>query len=365
MPGNTFGQFFRLTTWGESHGVAIGGVLDGVPSGLPLTPECIQTDLNRRKPGNHALTSPRLEKDEIEILSGVFEGKTLGTPIAFMVRNQDHHSKDYDALKSVYRPGHGDYTYQQKYNHRDYRGGGRSSARETIARVVGGAIGKIVLKSTFGEDIKIRAAITQIGPLKINLDNWDWDEVNQNAFSCPDKNMAQQWEEYLTHIKEQGKSAGALIEIYATGFPAGLGEPVFDKLNADLAKGLMSINAVKAVEIGSGFDCVAAESSYDEMILENGNPHFLTNHAGGMLAGISMGQPIVCKIAVKPTSSTLKPRQTITTDLKETTLSVTGRHDPCVAIRAIPIAEAMVSLVLADHALRWRGQCGPFDRVKK
>ncbi|MBY0280740.1 MAG: chorismate synthase [Alphaproteobacteria bacterium] len=365
MPGNTFCQFFRLTTWGESHGIAIGGVVDGVPPGLSLTAECIQTDLNRRRPGNHALTSPRVEKDEIEILSGVFEGKTLGTPIAFMVRNQDHHSKDYDALKSVYRPGHGDYAYQQKYGHRDYRGGGRASARETIARVVGGTIGKVVLKSLFGKDIKIRAAITQIGPLKINPDHWDWDEVSQNAFSCPDKDMALQWEKYLTDIKEQGKSAGALIEIYATGFPAGLGEPVFDKLNADLAKGLMSINAVKAVEIGDGFASVSAESSYDEMVMKDDTPHFLTNHAGGILAGISTGQPIICKIAVKPTSSIPQLRQTITTDHAETTLSVTGRHDPCVAIRAVPIAEAMVSLVLSDHALRWRGQCGTFGEIRK
>jgi chorismate synthase len=359
MPGNTFGQIFRLTTWGESHGIAIGGVVDGVPPGLPLTAECIQTDLNRRKPGNHTLTSPRLEKDEIEILSGVFEGKTLGTPIAFMVRNEGHHSNDYDALKSVYRPGHGDYTYQQKYGHRDHRGGGRASARETIARVVGGAIGKIVLKSLFGEAVKVKAAIIQIGPHKIT--KMDWKEVNQNAFSCPDKDITQKWEQYLIHIKEQGKSAGALIEVHATGFPAGLGEPVFDKLSADLAKGLMSINAVKAVEIGDGFACVEAQTSYDEMTLENGSPDFKSNHAGGILAGISTGQPIVCRIAVKPTSSTLQSRQTITTDFKKTTLSVTGRHDPCVAIRAVPIVEAMVSLVLTDHALRWRGQCGDFS----
>lgn len=361
MPGNTFGQVFRLTSWGESHGIAIGGVLDGVPPGLPLTTDFIQAELNRRKPGSHVLTSPRLEKDEIEILSGVFEGKTLGAPIAFMVRNGDHRSKDYDALKSVYRPGHGDYTYQQKYGHRDHRGGGRASARETIARVVGGAIGKVVLKSLFGEGIKIQAAITQIGPHKIN--HMDWDEVSQNAFSCPDKRMAQKWEDYLTDIKEQGKSAGALIEVHAIGFPAGVGEPVFDKLNADLAKGLMSINAVKAVEIGDGFSCAEAESNYDEMALENGNPHFLSNHAGGILAGISTGQPIVCRLAIKPTSSTLQPRQTVTTDLKETTLTVTGRHDPCIAIRAVPIIEAMVSLVLTDHALRWRGQCGTFNKA--
>lgn len=364
MPGNTFGHFFRLTTWGESHGIAIGGVVDGVPPNLELTTECIQADLNRRKPGSHALTSSRLEKDEIEILSGVFEGKTLGTPIAFMVRNQDHQSKDYESLRSVYRPGHGDYTYQQKYGHRDHRGGGRASARETVARVVGGAIGKVILKNLFGEAVQIKAAITQIGPLKINPDLWNWDEVSQNPLSCPNKEMIPQWEEYLTATKEQGKSAGALIEVHAIGIPAGLGEPVFDKLNADLAKGLMSINAVKAVEIGQGFDCVAAETGYDEMTLQNDKPAFTSNLAGGILAGISTGEPIVCRVAIKPTSSTLQSRQTVTTDLKETTLSVTGRHDPCVALRAIPIVEAMVSLVLVDHALRWRGQCGEFARLK-
>ena len=356
MSGNTFGQFFRLTTWGESHGIAIGGVIEGVPPGLALTTERIQADLNRRKPGNHPLTSPRLEKDEIEILSGLFEGKTLGTPIAFMIRNQDHNPKDYDFLESLYRPGHGDYTYQQKYGHRDHRGGGRASARETAARVVGGAISRLVLEDLFGGTVTIKAITIQIGPHKINQMNWE--EVNQNPFSCPDKEMAIKWEEYLTNIKEKGKSVGALIEIHATGIPAGLGEPVFDKLNADLAKGLMSINAVKAVEIGAGFDCIESEVGYDEIILDKGKPSFITNHAGGILAGISTGQPIVCRIAIKPTSSTPQARKTITKDLTETIFTVTGRHDPCIAIRAIPIAEAMVSLVLADHVLRWRGQCG-------
>lgn len=364
MPGNTFGHFFRLTTWGESHGVSIGGVVDGVPPNLELTSEIIQADLNRRKPGSHVLTSARLEKDEVEILSGVFEGKTLGTPIAFMVRNQDHQSKDYETLRSVYRPGHGDYTYQQKYDHRDHRGGGRASARETVSRVVGGTIGKVILRNLFGENVCIKAAITQIGSLKINATSWDWDLVNQNPYSCPDREMIPQWKEYLIATKEQGKSAGAMIEVHATGLPAGLGEPVFDKLNADLAKGLMSVNAVKAVEVGQGFDWVDAETGYDEMVLENGQPRFKSNYAGGILAGISTGEPIICRVAIKPTSSTLQPRHTVTTDLKETTLSVAGRHDPCVALRAVPIVEAMVSLVLADHALRWRGQCGEFTRHK-
>jgi len=358
MPGNSFGQILRLTTWGESHGSSIGGIVDGVPPGLGLKPEDFQNDLNRRKPGTGPFTSPRLEGDAVDILSGVFEGKTLGTPIAFMVKNQDHESKDYESFRTTYRPGHGDYTYQQKYGHKDHRGGGRASARETVARVAGGVIAKIILKDLFGANIQIRAAVTQIGPLKINHDSWDWDLVSQNPFSCPDLDMVQQWSDYLISIKDQGKSAGAIIEVFAEGIPAGLGEPVFDKLNADLAKALMSINAVKAVEIGQGFECASAETPYDEMILTDEKPTFASNHAGGIVAGISTGQPIMCRIGIKPPSSTLVPRRTLTHDLEETIISVKGRHDPCVALRAVPIAEAMVSLTLADHALRWRGQCG-------
>ncbi|MCX7338887.1 MAG: chorismate synthase [Alphaproteobacteria bacterium] len=359
MPGNSFGQALRLTTWGESHGAGgIGGILDGVPPGLFLPIDCIQHELDRRRPGANSFTSPRPESDRVEILSGVFNNKTLGTPIAFQVQNTNQQSKDYDALKNIFRPGHGDYSYQQKYGLRDHRGGGRSSARETIARIVGGAIAKTILTHLFGKALKVRAAVTQIGIHKINPDSWDWDAVGRNLFSCPDPVTADLWTSYLTEIKNQGRSVGALIEVHATGIPAGLGEPVFDKLDADLAKALMGINAVKGVEIGQGFSCVDAESGYDEMAMDAEKVAFLTNQAGGILAGISTGQPIVCRLAIKPTSSTTAMRQTVTTDGQNITTGVAGRHDPCIGIRAIPIVEAMVNLVLADHALRWRGQCG-------
>lgn len=357
MPGNTFGHLFRLITWGESHGPSIGGILDGVPPNLVLDLDHIQKALDERRPGHHSLTSSRCEKDQLEILSGVFEGKTLGTPLAFQVGNEDTRSQDYEAYSNLYRPGHGDWVYAKKYGHRDYRGGGRSSARETVARVVGGAIAEQVLRSFF-PSVVMQGCVLQIGPHRV--DSQGIQGGFDNPFFCPDPQMVPIWQDYLQSLKDQGLSAGALLEIQVKGIPAGLGEPVFDRLDADLAKALMSINAVKGVEIGEGFGVVTATQGFDEMGLDSqGNPQFLSNTSGGILAGISTGAPIVCRLALKPTSSTRQPRQTVTQDGEVTSsIDIQGRHDPCVGIRAVPIAKAMVALVLADHALRWRGQCG-------
>lgn len=348
MPGNSIGQALRLTSWGESHGSAIGGVLDGLPSRMPLSVESIQEALDRRKPGG-ALMSARQEEDRIEILSGVFKGLTTGAPLSFLIPNKDARSQDYEAVKNTYRPGHADYTYHKKYGHYDYRGGGRASARETAVRVAAGSIALQVLEFMLKKEISIKAAVVQLGVMKVS--SCDFDFAQSNSLFCPDPASLSGWTQYLSEIKEQGRSVGAAILVEAHGLPAGLGEPVYDKLDADLAKALMSINAVKAVEIGDGFECVDADVGYDEMT-ETG---FLSNRAGGILGGISSGQPIVCRIALKATSSTAQARQTVTHENVPVSIAIKGRHDPCVGIRAVPIAQAMVALTLADHLLRWRG----------
>jgi len=360
MSGNRFGTLFQYQTWGESHGPAIGVVVDGVPPGIPLDEEYIQVFLDKRKPGQSKFTTQRQEADLVKILSGVFEGVTTGTPISLLIENTDMKSKDYSEIKDKFRPGHGDYTYQAKYGVRDYRGGGRTSARETACRVAAGAIARRVLVDQLGEDVSIRAAVTQIGGRYINHDQWDWEEVNQNPFFCPDAGVVSDWEDYLSEIRKGGSSIGAAVECIATGIPAGLGAPVYDKLDADLAKAMMSINAVKGVEIGAGFDAVewGGEQNADQIRLdEEGNPVFLSNHAGGILAGISTGQDIRVRVGFKPTSSILIPTQTIDIHGQETDIITKGRHDPCVGIRGVPVVEAMMACVLADHWLRHKAQC--------
>lgn len=343
MTGNSFGKALILTSWGESHGPAIGGVLDGLPAGAPLDFDCVAQDLARRRPGQH-LTSARSEPDVLEILSGVFQGKTTGTPLSFLIRNEDQRSADYAPYAQVFRPGHGDYVYQQKYGHVDYRGGGRASARETVVRVAAGSIVKQILKMCW-PDFHVTARLMQIGSLKR-----DFDEV---LHAADPQDLSPAWRALLTRHQNEGTSVGAIIEGTVIGAPAGLGAPVYDKLDADLAKAIMSINAVKGVEIGDGFASVSAPTGYDEMGVDaNQRPFFYTNKAGGILAGISTGQPICLRVAFKPTSSTQQPRSTITHDNAPTTLQVTGRHDPCVALRALPIVEAMMTLVIGDHAIR-------------
>ena len=361
MAGNSFGSAFTFTTWGESHGPAIGCVVDGVPPLLPLSEADIQPFLDKRRPGTSRFVTQRQEPDQVKILSGVFEGQTTGTPIALMIDNVDQRSKDYGEIVDKFRPGHADFTYMAKYGIRDYRGGGRSSARETAMRVAAGAVARQILRhDRLSAGANIRAAVVQIGPHKINRLAWDWDHVDQNPFFCPDPTASAAWEEYLDGVRKAGSSCGAIIEVIADGIPAGLGEPVYDKLDADLAKAMMSINAVKAVEIGSGFDVAAlsGEENADQIrIGDNSRPTFQSNHAGGILGGISSGQPIVLRFAVKPTSSILTPRQTIDRHGQETEIRTKGRHDPCVGIRAVPVGEAMMAIVLADHLLRYRGQC--------
>ncbi|MBL6945458.1 MAG: chorismate synthase [Rhodospirillales bacterium] len=357
MPGNSFGELFRITTFGESHGPAIGGIVDGVPPGIAITEDDIQRDLDRRRTGRSRHTSQRKEPDRIEILSGVFEGVTTGTPIGLLIRNEDARSKDYSDIKDKFRPGHADFTYTQKYGLRDYRGGGRSSARETAVRVAAGAIARKVL----GDSVSIRGALVQIGPHSIDPENWDWDEVSKNPFWSPDAKVVKPWEDFLDETRKKGSSTGAIIELTAAGVPAGLGEPVFDRLDADIAKAMMCIPAVKGVEIGAGFAAAVlsgAENADELRAGDNGEPVFLSNNAGGTLGGISSGQDIVVRFAVKPTSSILTPRRTVTTTGEETEIVTKGRHDPCVGIRAVPVGEAMLALVLADHLLRFRGQCG-------
>ena len=362
MSHNTFGHLFRITTFGESHGAALGCVVDGCPPGIALTAEEIQADLDRRKPGQSKYTTQRREADEVEILSGVFEDDrtggqvTTGTPIALLIRNTDQRSKDYSEIRDRYRPGHADFTYDTKYGVRDYRGGGRSSARETAARVAAGAIARKVVPG-----ITVRGALVQMGPHKIDRGNWDWDEVPRNPFFCPDAKAAALWADYLDGIRKAGSSIGAVIEVVADGVPAGLGAPVYGKLDQDIASAMMSINAVKGVEIGAGFASaeLTGEENADEMRTSNeGGPHFLSNHAGGILGGISSGQPVVARFAVKPTSSILTPRRTVTASGEDTEIITKGRHDPCVGIRAVPVGEAMLAIVLADHYLRHRGQTG-------
>ncbi len=356
MSGNSFGHLFRFTTFGESHGLAIGCIVDGVPSNIPICEADLQVWLDKRRPGQSRFTTQRKELDEVKILSGVFEGVTTGTPIGLLIENTDARSKDYDDIKNLFRPGHADWTYHHKYGVRDHRGSGRASARETACRVAAGGVARAVL----GTGITIRGALVQIGPHKINRANWNWDIVDDNPFWCPDADMVEVWTKYLDERRKAGSSAGAVIEIVASGVPVGWGEPVFDKLDADLAKGLMSINAVKSVEIGAGLEAAAltGEENADEMRMGNDGPVFLSNNAGGILGGISTGQDVVARFAVKPTSSILTPRRTVTVDGKESEVSTKGRHDPCVGIRAVPVGEAMVACVLADAMLRQRAMRG-------
>ena len=360
MPGNSFGQAFRFTTWGESHGPAIGCVVDGVPPRIALEEADLQVWLDQRKPGQSRHTTQRREPDLVRILSGVFEGQTTGTPIALVIENQDHRTKDYGDIKDKFRPGHADYTYWAKYGIRDYRGGGRSSARETAMRVAAGGVARKVLDSLLPGGIAIRGALAEMGGQKAARDRWDWAETRRNAFFCPDAEAAAVWESVLDSARKSGSSLGAVIEIVAEGVPVGLGEPVYDKLDADLAKAMMSINAVKGVEIGAGFAAAAlrGEENADEMFMEDGKPAFSANHAGGILGGLSSGQPVVVRFAVKPTSSILTPRRTVDVYGNETEIVTKGRHDPCVGIRAVPVGEAMMALVLADHLLRHRSQVG-------
>jgi chorismate synthase len=357
MSANAFGTLFRFSTWGESHGPAIGAVVDGVPPRLPLGTADIQRYLDLRKPGTSRFVTQRREPDQVEILSGVFEGLTTGTPISLLIRNEDQRSKDYSEIAETFRPGHADYTYWAKYGIRDYRGGGRSSARETASRVAAGAIARLVL----GPQIVLRGAVVQIGTHKIDRRNWDWDQTTQNPFWCPDAAAAQAWEGVLDATRKAGSSLGAVIEIVAEGVPPGWGAPLYGKLDSDLAAALMGINAVKGVEIGDGFAAaeLSGEENADEMRAGNDGPVFLSNHAGGILGGISTGQAIVTRFAVKPTSSILSARRTITTKGVDAEISTKGRHDPCVGLRAVPVGEAMVACVLADHKLRHRGQVGP------
>ncbi|AOT09205.1 chorismate synthase [Pseudoalteromonas luteoviolacea] len=350
MAGNSIGQLFRVTTFGESHGTALGGVVDGVPAGLEISEADLQIDLDRRKPGQSRYTTQRREGDEIKILSGVFEGKTTGTSIGLLIENTDQRSKDYSKIMDVFRPGHGDYTYWHKYGHRDYRGGGRSSARETAIRVAAGGIAKKYLKQVHG--IEVRACLSQLGPIKAEV--FKWDVVEQNAFFFPDESKLDALDEYMRDLKKQGDSIGAKVKVVAENVPVGLGEPVFDRLDAELAHSLMSINAVKGVEIGDGFDVVEQKGSEhrDELTPDG----FVSNHAGGVLAGISTGQDIIASIALKPTSSITVPGQSINTANEPVEMVTKGRHDPCVGIRAIPIAEAMMAITIMDHLLRQRGQ---------
>ncbi|MCG7984161.1 MAG: chorismate synthase [Candidatus Thiodiazotropha lotti] len=350
MSGNSIGKLFTVTSFGESHGPAIGCIVDGCPPGLALSEADLQHDLDRRKPGTSRHTTQRREADEVEILSGVFEGKTTGTPIGLMIRNTDQRSKDYSGIMDRFRPGHADYTYNQKYGFRDYRGGGRSSARETAMRVAAGGIAKKYLQQRYG--IQVRGYLSQIGPIR--AEQFDWDQVEQNPFFCPDASKVPEMEAYMDELRKEGNSIGARINVVASGMIAGLGEPIFDRLDADLAHALMSINAVKGVEIGDGFLCVEQKGTEhrDEMTQDG----FLTNHAGGVLGGISSGQDLVAAIALKPTSSLRLPGQTVNRSGEPVEVVTTGRHDPCVGIRATPIAEAMMAIVIMDHMLRHRGQ---------
>jgi len=349
MTGNSFGKIFRVTTWGESHGAALGCIVDGVPPNISIDEKYIQKFLNKRKPGQSKYTTQRKEDDIVEILSGVFNGKTTGTPICLLIRNKDTRSKDYSEIKDKFRPGHADYTYHQKYGFRDYRGGGRASARETAARVAAGAIARKIL----GNKVKIRGALIQIGQSKVDNSKWNWNEIEKNDFFCPDKSAVKSWENYIRDIRKKGSSVGAIIEINITGIKAGLGEPVFDKVDALLSFGIMSIPAVKGVEIGAGFKSaeLRGEENSDPISSKKNKVSFLSNNSGGTLGGITSGQDIIVRFAVKPTSSILIQKDTINTKGKNTKIKTVGRHDPCVGIRAVPIGEAMVAIVLADLEL--------------
>jgi chorismate synthase len=363
MAGNSFGEFFRFTTFGESHGPEIGCVVDGVPPLVPLSADDLQPWLDLRKPGQSRFTTQRREDDAVRIVSGVFEGKTTGTPVGLMITNTDQRSKDYSEIAEKFRPGHADYTYWKKYGIRDYRGGGRSSARETAMRVAAGGVARQVLSHFLGNKFSLRGALVQMGPHKLDRSRWDWAEVGNNPFFCPDPVAAEEWAEALDGARKSGSSFGAVIEVVAEGVPPGLGEPIYGKLDSDLAAAMMTINAVKGVEIGDGFAAAAysGEENADEMRMgEKGEVQFLSNHAGGILGGISSGQPVVVRFAVKPTSSILQPRRTVTTHGEDADIVTKGRHDPCVGIRAVPVGEAMMAIVLADHLLRHRAQCGAF-----
>ena len=359
MSFNTFGKIFRFTTWGESHGPAIGCVVDGCPPMIQLNEKDIQIELDRRKPGQSKFTTQRKESDKVQILSGVFEGKTTGTPISMIIYNQDMRSKDYGDIKDKFRPGHADLTYFKKYGIRDYRGGGRSSARETAARVAAGAIAKKVLEKNFGKKFNVSGAVTQLGILGCDTSKWDKKFINKNPFFCPDKTMLKIWEKYLLGIRKAGSSCGAIIEVRANGIPAGLGAPIYSKLDMDLASAMMSINAVKGVNIGSGMNSaqLSGEENSDEISQNKNTLKFKSNNAGGILGGISSGQEIIVSFAVKPTSSILTSRKTVNKFGKNTTISVKGRHDPCVGIRAVPVGEAMMNCVLLDHYLMHKAQC--------
>ncbi|KQS96773.1 MULTISPECIES: chorismate synthase [unclassified Rhizobium] len=362
MSHNTFGHLFRVTTWGESHGIALGCVVDGCPPGIRFTLAELQSWLDKRKPGQSRFVTQRREDDLVKVLSGVMmdaDGETMittGTPVSMMIENTDQRSKDYSEIAKSYRPGHADYTYDLKYGIRDYRGGGRSSARETAARVAAGGLARKVVPG-----LLVRGALVQIGKHKIDRANWDWNEVGNNPFFCPDPKMVPVWEDYLDGIRKAGSSIGAVVEVIAEGVPAGIGAPIYAKLDQDIASNLMSINAVKGVEIGNGFGAaeITGEENADEMRMGNdGNPIFLSNHAGGILGGISTGQPVIARFAIKPTSSILTERQSIDSDGNNVDIRTKGRHDPCVGIRAVPIGEAMLACTIADHYLRDRGQTG-------
>ena len=359
MSFNTFGKMFRFTTWGESHGPAIGCVVDGCPPNIALSQKDIQIDMNRRRPGKSKFTSQRKESDKVEILSGIFQGKTTGTPISMIIYNQDARSRDYETIKNKFRPGHADYTYFKKYGIRDYRGGGRQSARETASRVAAGAIAKKVLQNKIGKKFKVIGAVTQLGLLGCNVKNWKDKEIQKNPFFCPDKSVIKLWEKYLLGVRKSGSSCGAIIEIRASGIPIGLGAPIYSKLDADIAAALMSINAVKGVNIGSGMysALLSGLENSDEIRQKGKKILFKSNNAGGILGGISSGQDIIASFAVKPTSSILLSRKTINKKGKNTEISVKGRHDPCVGIRAVPIGEAMMNCVLLDHYLMNKAQC--------
>ena len=359
MSHNTFGHLFRVTTWGESHGPALGCVIDGCPPGIALSETDIQWAMDRRKPGGSRFVTQRREADEAKILSGVFEGKTTGTPISILIENTDQRSKDYGEIAQQFRPGHADYTYFAKYGIRDYRGGGRSSARETAARVAAGAVALKVLQ-TLVSGIQVRGALVQLGVHKVDRGHWDWEEIAENPFFCPDATAVKTWETYLDGIRKAGSSIGAIVEVQAEGVPPGWGAPIYGKLDSELAGALMTINAVKGVEIGDGFGAalLSGEENADEMRMGPDGPTFKSNHAGGVLGGISTGQTIVARVALKPTSSILNTRESIDVAGKEVDLLTKGRHDPCVGIRAVPVAEAMMACVLLDAFLRHRGQTG-------
>ncbi|MDF1802526.1 chorismate synthase [Thalassovita sp.] len=360
MSMNTFGHLFRVTTWGESHGPALGATVDGCPPGVALDETQIQHWLDKRKPGTSKYTTQRREPDQVKILSGMFEGQTTGTPIQLMIENTDQRSKDYGDIAEKFRPGHADITYWQKYGIRDYRGGGRSSARETAARVAAGGIARQAIKAMV-PGVEIKGYMTQIGPHGIDRDQFDWDQIDQNPFWCPDPQAADDWAAYLDGLRKSGNSVGAVVEVVAKGVPAGLGAPIYGKIDTDLAAAMMSINAVKGVEIGEGMNAatLTGEDNADEIFMGNdGQPVFSSNHAGGILGGISTGQDLVVRFAVKPTSSILKTRQTITKSGKAAEIITKGRHDPCVGIRAVPVGEAMMACVILDHLLLHRGQIG-------